>query len=307
MSERRRYVVVGCTQRALVWYAVVRAAFKALELQHVVNVATEESEEWFEQLIGRLRRGDVHGVRIAGHHGVRALHASGMPDASAQRAEVADTLTRGLNGMVVGHCADMLGLADLFEERGIKPGTVVMLGAGTQAMAAAAACEQAGANVIGVTTRSWTSTEKLLEAETAERFRSRGLLTTLWPSHLQGAPRSSRLSEVMRLQVGDLAASANLIIQATPIGTRDGSASDEIVNAIPWEKLRSKTIVCDLALRAGPTAVLNAAAQRGLRTVGGLEAVVAQAVRTLEVWTGLRPPLAPLQIAAERASVELSR
>ena len=51
MTERRRYVVVGCPQRALVWYAVVRAALKALQLQHVVNVATADNLEWFSQLI----------------------------------------------------------------------------------------------------------------------------------------------------------------------------------------------------------------------------------------------------------------
>jgi shikimate dehydrogenase len=305
-EQRRRFVVVGCTQRALVWYAIVRAAFKALQLQHVVNVATEDSEAWFDQLVARVRRGEVHGVRICGQHGPHAMRLCDTPDASAQRAQVVDTLTHGVDGMLFGHCADALGLADVLEQKGIKPGTVVMIGAGTQAMAAAAACDSAGAKVIGTTTRSWTSTEQLLEAESAERLRSKGLLTMLWPEHDAAAPQT-HFSEVMRLQVSDLAASADLIIQATPIGVRDGSSSDEIVKAIPWKKLRSETVVCDLAARVAPTGVLNAASQRGLRTIAGLEVMVAQAVRTLEVWTGLRPPLAPLQIAAERASVELSR
>lgn len=179
MAERRRYVVVGCPQRALVWYAVVRAAFKALQLQHVVNVATADNAEWFAQLMTRVRRGEVHGVRVCGHHGLDALDQSDQVDASAQRARVVDTLVADTSGTVVGYSTDALGLADLLERKSVSPATVVMFGAGTQAMAAAAACETIGAKVIGTTSRSWKSTEELHEAPAAERLRSMGLLTML--------------------------------------------------------------------------------------------------------------------------------
>ncbi|MBI5531542.1 MAG: hypothetical protein HY898_02430 [Deltaproteobacteria bacterium] len=306
MTERRRYVVVGCPQRALVWYAVVRAAFKALQLQHVVNVATADNAEWFAQLMARVRRGEVHGVRVCGHHGLDALEQSDEADASAQRARVADTLVAEKSGTVVGYSTDALGLADLLQRKAASPATVVMFGAGTQAMAAAAACETIGAKVIGTTSRSWKSTEELHEAPAAERLRSMGLLTMLWPDK-NAKPTPSHFSEVMRLQFGDLASSADLLVQATPAGASIGTDGDRIAEAVPWSKLRPKTLVCDLAYRTGPTALLKAAQDNNLVTIHGLEILLEQAVRTMEVWTGLRPPLAPLQLAAERASVELGR
>jgi len=306
MTERRRYVVVGCPQRALVWYAVVRAALKILQLPHVVNVATADNAEWFSQLMARVRRGEVHGVRVCGHHGMDAAEQSDELDASAQRARVADTLVVSSNGQVVGYSTDALGLAGVLRARSVAPTTVVMFGAGTQAMAAAAACDSLGAKVIGTTSRSWTSTEELHEAPEAERMRSMGLLTMLWPA--PGAkPSPSHFSEVMRLQVGDLASSADLLLQATPAGAALGTDGDRIAQAVPWQRLRSQTVVCDLVYRTGPSALLKAAQDNNLVTVQGLEVLVEQAARTMELWTGLRPPLAALQLAAERASVELGR
>ena len=76
---------------------------------------------------------------------------------------------------------------------------------------------------------------------------------------------------------------------------------------VPWTRLRQKTVICDLVYRNGPTALTKAAQSNNLRTIQGLDVLLEQAARTIEVWTGLRPPLGPLQIAAERASVELGR
>jgi shikimate dehydrogenase len=254
----------------------------------------------------RVRRGEVHGVRVCGHHGMDALEHSDQLDVSAQRARVADTLALDRSGSVVGYSTDALGMADLLQRKMVSLTTVVMFGAGTQAMAASAACEALGAKVVGTTSRSWKSTEELHEAPAAERLRSMGLLTMLWPDR-NAKPSPSHFSEVMRLQFADLASSADLLVQATPAGATVGADGDRIAEAVPWSKLRPKTVVCDLTYRTGPTALLKAAQDNHLTTVHGLEVLLDQAARTLEVWTGLRPPLAPLQLAAERASVELGR
>jgi shikimate 5-dehydrogenase len=290
----------------LVWYAVVRAAFKALQLPHVVNVATADNAEWFALLLARVRRGEVHGVRVCGHHGHDALEQSDEQDASAQRARVADTLVAVRGASVLAYCTDSLGMTDWMQQRGVQPNTVVMIGSGTQAMSVAAACESAGAKVIGTTSRSWRSTEELHEAPAAERLRNMGLLTMLWPSP-GAAPSPSHFSEVMRLQLSDLACSADLLVQASPAGTNSGPEGDRIAQSIPWERMRPKAVICDLAYRQGPTPLLRAAREKNLVAIGGVEVLLDQAVRTIEIWTGLRPPLAPLQLAAERASVELGR
>ena len=47
----------------------------------------------------------------------------------------------------------------------------------------------------------------------------------------------------------------------------------------------------DLVYRAGSTQLLGAAEAHGLRTLDGLEILVAQGALSFELWTGRQPPI----------------
>ena len=75
--------------------------------------------------------------------------------------------------------------------------------------------------------------------------------------------------------------SANVLINATAVGWKRGELAleSELIAA-----LAADTLVVDITYR--DTDLLEAARARGLRTVDGLEMLVFQGARSLEIWTG---------------------
>lgn len=57
----------------------------------------------------------------------------------------------------------------------------------------------------------------------------------------------------------------NLVVNCTPLGMKD---SDPL--PLPADKLAAGTMLVDIVLKAGPTRLMNEAAKRGCRTMGGL-------------------------------------
>ena len=97
--------------------------------------------------------------------------------------------------------------------------------------------------------------------------------------------------------VGDISA-ADLVVNATSVGMgTDALAFD--VNV-----LRRGAIVADLVYHPAQTALLAAAHERGVRTIGGLGMLVHQAARQLHIWTGADAPVDVMRAAAE---AELAR
>jgi shikimate dehydrogenase len=92
---------------------------------------------------------------------------------------------------------------------------------------------------------------------------------------------------------------ADLVVNATPLGMSEG---DEL--PIPGEWLHEGQIVADMVYRPAVTPLLQAAAARGARPVGGLGMLVAQGAIAIEIWNqGVQNP-APrdvMRAAAERA------
>lgn len=306
MSDRLRYALVGCMQRTYVWSAMLKAALVALKLPHGVRVVEDDDDAEFRRVIEKLRSGEYAGVHLFGARRYDALEVSDDVDVSARRAKSVSTLVRTSDGRLAGANVEVLGIIEHFKRMELRPRTAVLVGAGTQGMAAAAACEALGVQVIVATSRSWTTTETLYQSAGADRMRELRVLTALWPAAV-GEAGSSRFSDVMRLQFADLAAGADLIVQATPATLEDSEESNEVLRAVPWPRVKRDAVVCDLVCRIDPSLFLKTAQQMGLTTVAGFAMIAEQGVRTVEMWTGLRAPLTLLQAAAERATAELNR
>lgn len=98
--------------------------------------------------------------------------------------------------------------------------------------------------------------------------------------------------------VGDASAavSADLVVNATPVGMGDDTAM-----AFDPTVLDDETVVADLVYHPETTALLAAATESGLRTVGGLGMLVHQAARAFERWTGTPAPVAVMAESARSA------
>ena len=95
------------------------------------------------------------------------------------------------------------------------------------------------------------------------------------------------------IQAQNFIEEADLIVNTTPVGMQ--TAKDEI-NVLPygesfWRSLNSKTIVYDLIYNPAPTHLLQFSANKGCKTIDGLQMLVAQGLKSLSFWTnGLEVP-----------------
>ena len=97
-------------------------------------------------------------------------------------------------------------------------------------------------------------------------------------------------------EIPDLLAEADLLVNATPIGT--GSA----VTPVARQLLRPDLAVLDLVYRPAPTRLVREARAAGAVARGGAGMLLGQAVLSFELWTDRA---APVDVMAEALRIEL--
>jgi len=205
----------------------------------------------------------------------------------------------GTSSGVFGHDTTYEAFLEALEGVPAPRSTAVVVGAGASAFAAVAACRQLGFQFIGITSRSWLSTEALHDSPAAAKLRGLGALPTLWPGPSGPSP-STRFSQEMRLQFRELTASAQVIIQTVPVPPSSKDAR-LLSGVVPWSQTRSDAVVCDLVYGGPPGPFLVEANRHGLTGIGGVEMLTTRGLRMLETWTGMRPPREPVHAAALQA------
>jgi shikimate dehydrogenase len=94
--------------------------------------------------------------------------------------------------------------------------------------------------------------------------------------------------------VGD----AELVVNATPVGMDGTPGAGQL--AVDEQLLAPGQVVVDLVYHPVRTPLLAAAARRGATAVDGVGMLVHQAGHAFRAWTGLAPPLGPMEAAARR-------
>jgi shikimate dehydrogenase len=207
-------------------------------------------------LVAGLRAPDAGGANVTVPH--KALVASLVDErsAAAERVGAVNVVVRDARRLV-GHNTDLPATVEAIGR--LRPSGVrlaIILGAGGAGRAGARALEEAGAR------------------ETRTVRRSDGS----W----------ARLAEYL--------AEADLLVNATPVGT----LSDE--SPVPGGLLRPDLAVLDLVYRPSPTRLVRDARAVGAPAEAGGGILLGQAWRSLELWLG-RP--APVEVMRAALRVEL--
>jgi shikimate dehydrogenase len=115
-------------------------------------------------------------------------------------------------------------------------------------------------------------------------------------------------AEVVEPDGGRLATQAHdLIVNTTSVGMETaGGRSEAAAAELRWLRLDRDSFggdqtVVDLVYGPASTALLDAARDRGARTVDGLEVLVHQGAASLRIWTGAEPPIETMREAARQA------
>lgn len=177
-------------------------------------------------------------------------------------------------GRAIGHNTDGTGFLDSLAGQGFYPQdrTVLLLGAGGAAKAVGHALAAAGAGRVIVCAR---------------RLERAAALAAQLPGCGEGIVLAQDA-------IPQAAAACDLLVNATPLGMAGSPAFARLdfLQAMP-----PHAVVYDLVYHPRRTALLEAAARQGLRTVGGIDLLIRQAVRAFTFFTGETPDTAALYAA----------
>lgn len=233
----------------------------------------------FAAFVQKLGAHGYVGANVTVPHKQAALAVS-QPDDRAGAVGAANTLWLD-HGVLRSTNTDVEGFLDNLDvcaphwDRNLRQ--AVVLGGGGAARAAVYGLLLRGAERIVIANRS---------PERADRLRQR------FGERLQPVPWEQRDS---------LLATADLVVNATTLGmARQGDLVLD-VGGLP-----SRAVVADLVYVPLATALLRAAAARGLRTADGLGMLLHQAVRGFALWFGKKPEITPDLRATVAADLALS-
>lgn len=219
------------------------AGFAALGLDHRYEIADVGADD-LERTLDLLRDGDCLGANVTVPHKAAAAGLVDELDDLAERAGAINTIVNR-NGRLSGTNTDVPALVDQIALVRAQPPThAVVLGAGGAARAAALALVTAGVQ------------------RTTLVSRRGGVGSAPWSA------------------LGEAIADAELLINATPVGTQ----SDE--TPVPAALLHEGLALLDLVYRPSPTRLVRDARGRGLSALSGAGVLHGQGWRSLEAWLG---------------------
>ena len=233
------------------------AAFLALGMDWTYELLDVPAGE-VPSAMSRLRQPDVAGANVTIPHKQAVLQHLDIVDPDAVRARAVNTIVRQ-GERLVGSNTDIAAIRDAIATVGLEPkgAKAVILGDGGAARASAVALE--GAHLTFVSRHP----------EDGDDLPGRVIA---WDDRSLHA----------------LVRSADLLLNATPLGRRDEMP-------IRPAALPRDGAVVDLVYVTGGTPLVRKARSLGLRTVDGWEVLLAQGARSFETWTGRAAPVSKMR------------
>jgi signal transduction histidine kinase len=299
MNRVLRFALLGNPVSHSASPAMHRAAFRSMGLPHSYDPVACPDHASLANALKALRRGYLEGANVTVPWKRAALGLADEVDPSAERVGAANVLVRTPSGQVRALNTDVPALVDELRDLGAKTASAIIIGGGGAGAAAAAACKELGVRVVAMTTRSWVSSEVVYENPLAEAYRAQGVLTVPWPQ-FDPARSRSHLSGAFRMQWHDLAASADIVIQATSAGLGGGEGARSVAALVPWSDLPAHAVALDVMYGPRETVFMAMARRVGLNAADGVGMLARQGALSLTAWLGVDPPLALMRAAVLR-------
>jgi shikimate dehydrogenase len=228
------------------------AGFRALGLDWIYEVL-DVSPDDLPAAVKGLRQPDVAGANVTIPHKQAVMQQMDVMDPEAVRARAVNTIARD-GDRLVGSNTDIAAIRAAIASTGLEPmgAKAVILGAGGAARAAAVALD--------------------------------GAHLTFVSRHVEDADVPGRAIAWDDPSLHALTRSADLLVNATPLGRRDEMP-------IRPAALPRDGAVIDLVYVTGGTPLVRKARALGLRTADGWEVLLRQGALSFERWTGHPAPV----------------
>jgi shikimate dehydrogenase len=247
--------------------AIHNAAFRATGLDWTY-VAFAISPEDLERGMGGIRALGVAGVNVTMPHKQTVMPFLDEVSHEAERSGAVNTII-ATGGRLIGANTDGAGFVRFLErDAAFAPAgkQILLLGAGGAARGLAVSLNAAGASVSIASRRSDAA---------AEVAKAVGSEAVAWDER------------------GDAAAKADLVVNATPVGSGAEAGSPLEATAIHEGQL-----IVDLVYAPPLTPLIAAAREHGANAHNGLGMLLHQAALAFELWTGVPAPLEAMAAAA---------
>jgi shikimate dehydrogenase len=218
------------------------------------------------------------GANVTIPHKEAALLIADQASEAASEIGAANTLSFGDGGIRADN-TDAPGLLAALPDP-VAEGSVLVLGAGGSARAAAWALARRGASV-----SVWNRTAKRAE----ELVRDLAKAGTVTAAEGGMVPVSSDRAR---------ASSFDLVVNCTAIGMADEDPFEHL--PLDPDRLGPGVAVVDLVYAGSESRLVREARARGTTAIDGLEVLVRQGAESLRLWTGEDPPLDVMREAARR-------
>jgi shikimate dehydrogenase len=250
--------------------AMFAAAFAACGMADWSYQRLPVAPELFDETVRALGASGFFGANVTIPHKRAALALADEASEAASAIGAANTLSFGADGKIAAENTDAPGLLAAIGDP-VAGRSALVLGAGGSARAAVWALVGAGAASVSVWNR------------TPERARA--------------------LAEELHARAVAEPAAADLLVNCTSVGLQRTATDPVGLNqlGLTADQVGSYGCVVDLVYGAAPTPLLAAASSMGVRTVDGLQVLVAQGALSFELWTGRKPPLQAMRAGARGA------
>ena len=92
-----------------------------------------------------------------------------------------------------------------------------------------------------------------------------------------------------------------IIVNATPIGMKGYMANEMPIELKDFNNIDSNAVIYDIVYNPMKTVFIKEAEKRGLKTIGGLDMLIYQAQRAIEIWTNKVPDFNTMKLTALEA------
>ena len=233
--------------------------------------------ERLSQTVERLRGAEYMGFNITIPHKEHLVELLDDVDAMARNIGAVNTVVnRG--GVLAGFNTDTYGfIKSLKEKANFEPRgkTVLLLGAGGAAKAAAYALAGEGVERLTIANRTVARAESLAEGVG-------GLLQNIDVVSLDNVPGN-----------------ADLVVNSTSVGMASGDGAGR--TPLDEASISRTALAYDMVYTPAETPFLRCAQQAGARVLGGLWMLIYQGAAAFELWTGKHAPVDVMYRAAQQA------
>ena len=273
-----KLAIIGYPLGHSVSAVIQKAGFKSLNLEGSYDVVETPLEELVSK-VKWLKSNNYDGFNITIPLKVPMTLFVDEIDDYANIAGCINTVKVMPDKTLFGYNTDIYGFKTAIpKDINLAGKTVSILGTGGAARAAAAGLSELGVKNIDFFTRNIINAKDVVDF-----FRKQ-------------FPRIEfNLYQIQNIR--NLNESA-MIVNATPIGMRGFMADQMPLERNDLDRLGNDTVIYDIVYNPIKTVLIREAQNRGLRTIEGLDMLICQAQRAIEIWTGEFPDFNVMKIAA---------